>query len=142
VGWGLVTTAGAIEREGRRGTSQGGAAGVKAGPPLSCRAATLVVPGEEGACDDRWRLAKDGKPRDSLRAIDSLLKSESWKQAREDREQDRLRSLSRDRLIAPASALDGGGGLDHRPSGGADRRARAVGELSPPPEPTPPFVDD
>ena len=45
-------------------------------------------------------LAKDGKPQDSLRAIDSLLKSEAREQTREEREQDRLRSMSRDRLLA------------------------------------------
>jgi hypothetical protein len=45
-------------------------------------------------------LAKEGKPQDSLRAIDSLLRSEAREQARENREEDRLRSMSRDRLIA------------------------------------------
>lgn len=90
-------------------------------------------------------LAKDGKPQDSLRAIDSLLKSESREQAREDREQDRLRSLSQDRLIAEVAlrlrSMEEAGWtmappeeliVEHEP----------VRELSPPPEPTPPFVDD
>src|SRR5687767_10970227 len=45
-------------------------------------------------------MAKDGRPQDSLRAIDSLLRSEAREQAREEREEDRLRSMSRDRLIA------------------------------------------
>jgi hypothetical protein len=49
-------------------------------------------------------LARDGRPHESLRAIDELLKAEAREQSREERELDRLRGMSRDRLLGEVVA--------------------------------------